>query len=200
MAAQLFLIAPPDAEAGAFAAALRPLLMATEVAALLLLRGARSLDAFEACVRATTPIAQAAGCAVLIEGDAAHARALGVDGVHLTGPVPAIKAAIAALKPDMIVGVGGVETRHEAMTRGELNVDYVMFGPLSGAIAPELRELAGWWAQTMEVPSVLSDPEATEDTADDQGCEFLALSSSIWRADDPAATLALIAQRLEAGQ
>src|SRR4051812_19491825 len=104
MAAQLFLIAPTDANPGAFAEALKTLLATTEVAALLVPRGDRSLEAFEAAVRVATPLAQAAGCAVLIEGDAAHARALGVDGVHINGPVPAIKAAITALKPDLIVG------------------------------------------------------------------------------------------------
>src|SRR5664279_3473108 len=155
MTAQLFLISPPDAEPGGFASALKTLLTTTEVAALLVPRGDRPFEAFEACVRAATEVAHAAGCAVLIEGDAAHAKALGVDGVHIAGPVPAIKAAIAALKPDMIVGVGGIETRHDAMTRGELNIDYIMFGPFSGAIAPDLRDLAGWWAETMEVPSVL---------------------------------------------
>lgn len=196
MAAQLFLIAPPNAEPGGFAAALKALLATTEVAALLVPRGDRSLEAFEACVRAATPIAQAAGCAVLIEGDAAHAKALGVDGVHIAGPVPAIKAAIAALKPDLIVGVGGVETRHEAMTRGELDIDYIMFGPFSGAIAPDLREIAGWWAETMEVPSVLSDPEAIGETANDEGCEFLALSTSIWQAPDPETAIAGILRRL----
>jgi thiamine-phosphate pyrophosphorylase len=133
---------------------------------------------------------------VLIEGDAAHAKALGVDGVHIAGPVPAIKAAIAALKPDLIVGVGGVETRHEAMTRGELDIDYIMFGPFSGAIAPDLREIAGWWAETMEVPSVLSDPEAISETANDEGCEFLALSTSIWQAPDPETAIAGILRRL----
>lgn len=196
MAAQLFLIAPPNAEPGGFAAALKALLATTEVAALLVPRGDRPLEAFEACVRAATPIAQAAGCAVLIEGDAAHAKALGVDGVHIAGPVPAIKAAIAALKPDLIVGVGGVETRHEAMTRGELDIDYIMFGPFSGAIAPDLREMAGWWAETMEVPSVLSDPEAMSETASDEGCEFLALSTSIWQAADPESAIAGILRRL----
>ena len=196
MAAQLFLIAPPDAEPGGFALGLKALLATTEVAALLMPRGDRPLATFEACVRAATPIAQAAGCAILIEGDAAHAKALGVDGVHIAGPVPAIKAAIAALKPDMIVGVGGIETRHEAMMRGELNIDYIMFGPLSGAIAPDARELAGWWAETMEVPSVLSDPEAIGETASDEGCEFLALSTSIWQAADPQTAVADILKRL----
>jgi thiamine-phosphate pyrophosphorylase len=196
MAAQLFLIAPPSAEPRAFALALKALLTTTEVAALLVPRGDRPLEAFEACVRAAAPIAQAAGCAVLIEGDAAHAKALGVDGVHIEGPVPAIKAAIATLKPDMIVGVGGIATRHDAMTRGELNIDYIMFGPLSGATAPEMRELAGWWAETMEIPSVLSDPEAVGATANNEGCEFLALSTSIWQAPDPSNAVADIVRKL----
>jgi thiamine-phosphate pyrophosphorylase len=82
------------------------------------------------------------------------------------------------------------------MDRGELSPDYILFGPLSGASSPADRELAGWWAETMEIPGVFSDPAATAATADAAGCEFLALSESLWSAADPPAVLAAIAARL----
>ena len=56
--------------------------------------------------------------------------------------------------------------------------------------------MAGWWAETMEVPSVLSDPEAMSETASDEGCEFMALSTSIWQAADPESAIAGILRRL----
>jgi thiamine-phosphate pyrophosphorylase len=197
MSAELYLIAPPDAEATAFGALLRPVLALNLVRALLLPRGGRAEPEYRHFVTEIAPIAQEAGCAVLIEGEPRLARALGVDGVHVEGSLAELRAAIAALKPDLIVGTGGVMSRHDAMTRGELDPDYIMFGPLSGAIGPAAREMAGWWAQAMVVPSVLSDPEATAATANAEGCEFFAASASVWEADDPAAALAAIATALE---
>ena len=196
MATDLYLIAPPDAETSAFAATLVRLLAAADVAALLLPRGARSDAAYAAFVREINTIGQEAGAAVLIEGDPRLAIDLGVDGVHVEGPAAAVKAAMAVVKPDLIVGAGAVLSRHDAMLKGELGPDYIMFGPLSDDTGAETRDMAGWWAETMEVPSVLSDPAATAATADAGGCEFLALSTSLWQAPDPAAELAAIAARL----
>jgi len=197
MATEIYLIAPPDAQAGPFGEILKAVVGEISVAALLLPRGGRPEAVYRAFVSEIGFIAQEAGCAVLIDGEPALARALGVDGLHVEGPTGSAKAAMAALKPDMIVGGGGVSNRDEAMTKGELGLDYIMFGPLSGAIAADIRELAGWWAEAMEIPSVLSDPEATPETADANGCEFLALGESVWRAADPAAAIAAIATRLE---
>jgi thiamine-phosphate pyrophosphorylase len=61
------------------------------------------------------------------------------------------------------------------MRQGELGIDYILFGPLSGSISPEAREMAQWWAQTMEIPSVLSDPGASTQSYDAAGCEFIGL-------------------------
>jgi thiamine-phosphate pyrophosphorylase len=197
MIAQLYLIAPPDADAKSFPQLLASILARTYVAALLLPRGNRGDADYRKLVTGALAIGQAAGCAVLIEGTPALVRTLGADGLHVGDDLESVPAAVAALKPDLIVGVGGVANRDDAMTAGELGVDYIMFGPFSGAIAPGVRELAGWWAETMEIPSVLSDPEATAETADANGCEFLALSGSVWGAGDPVAMIAAIADRLE---
>src|SRR5690606_27400602 len=111
-------------------------------------------------------------------------------GVHVaTGGTKAIRAAIAALKPNGIVGVGGVRSRHDAMSFGELDVDYVMYGPLGGDIDPQAVKLAQWWAETFEVPAVHSVPTAATPADDMTGAEFLALSDSIWHSADPAAAL-----------
>ena len=198
MTPELYLIAPPDADAERLAASLPQLLEAAPIAALLLRRGERSLGDYEALVRRVAPLAQEAGTAVLIEGEPKLAVALGVDGLHVEGSAADLKAAMGALKPDLIVGAGGIGSRHEAMSKGELGPDYIMFGPFSGAMAPETRELAGWWSEAIEIPSVLSDPEATPETADAAGCEFLALGESVFEAADPADRVASIAAALEA--
>jgi len=196
MVPELYLIAPVDVEADGFAALLQRLLADVTISALLLPRGSRGENAYRSFVKAVAPVAQAAGCAVLIEGEPGLVRTLGADGLHVSGSVGAVQAALSVLKPDFIVGAATDGTRDDAMGKGELGLDYIMFGPISGDIAPETRELAGWWAETMEIPGILCDPEASATTADAAGCEFLALSDSVWRAPDPQAAVVAIAARL----
>lgn len=176
MTPDVYLIAPPDADAALLADRLPAALTIPRAAALLLPRGVRDESSYAGIIRAVTPLAQAANLAVLVEGEPAMVHELGVDGLHVTGGVRAVREAIEALKPDHIVGAGDVRSRHDAMQKGEAGVDYIMFGPISGSIGPEQLELARWWAETMEIPSVLSDPEATEATQDAAGCEFIGLN------------------------
>jgi thiamine-phosphate pyrophosphorylase len=61
--------------------------------------------------------------------------------------------------------------------------------------------MARWWAEIMDVPSVLSDPAATAETATSEGAEFIALSDSLWSAPEGVtARLGAIAKALEAKQ
>lgn len=198
MTAQIFLIADPDADATSCMRLLDEALAAAPVAALLLPRGQRSEGSYKSLVKSVTPRAQAAGVAVLIEGDPGLVRMLGVDGIHVEGDVGDVKAATAALKPDYIVGAGRIASRHDAMSKGELGPDYVFFGPLSGPRDPEQREMARWWAEIMEVPSVLSDPAATAESATAEGSDFIGLGESVWKAPEGvSARLEAIARALE---
>jgi thiamine-phosphate pyrophosphorylase len=175
MSAELFLIVPPDLPADRVLAALGPALTANPPSALLLQRGELAENAYKALVKAVAPVAQKAGAAVLIEGEPGLVRMLGVDGLHVSGGIKAVREAVSALKPNMIVGVGDIGTRHDAMQKAELDIDYILFGPLSGAISEPERELAQWWAETMEIPSVLSDPSGTIERHDAGGSEFIGL-------------------------
>ena len=199
MTAQIFLIASPDVDATSCSRMLDEALAAAPVAALLLPRGKRSDGGYKTLVKAVTPRAQAAGVAVLIEGDPGLVRMLGVDAVHVEGGIDEVRAATEALKPDFIVGAGQIVSRHDAMSKGELGPDYIFFGPLSGARDPEQRDLARWWAEIMEVPSVLSDPAATAETASSEGSEFIGLGDSVWAAPEGVtARIEAIAKALEA--
>jgi thiamine-phosphate pyrophosphorylase len=182
MTAEIYLIAPADAAAAPLPAGLEAALTAPGVAALLLPRGNRAENAYKDFVKAIAPHAQAAGVAVLIEGEPGLVRMLGADGLHVTGGAAAVREAVDRLKPDLIVGVGGVRSRDDAMQQAELGVDYILFGPLSGPIPQPQRELARWWAETMEIPSVLSDPEATPQDFAAEGCEFIGLGTAAWEA------------------
>ncbi len=178
MTAELFLIAPPGATPEPINAAIRTVAARTEIAALLLPRRDLAENAYKSLVRTVVPVAQAAGIAVLIEGEPGLVRTLGADGLHVTGGIAAVREAVAALKPDLIVGAVAVETRDDAMLKGEAGIDYILFGPLSGAISESQREMARWWAETMEIPSVLSDPGAGIERYDAEGCEFVGLPLS----------------------
>lgn len=193
MSPQIYLITPADPDPAGFARALMAALTGPEVAALLVRRGTLDDAAYRALAESVVQVGQAAGAAVLLEDDVDLVRRSGADGVHVTtGGAKAIRAAVAALKPDGIVGAGNVRTRHDAMSFGELDVDYVFFGPVGGPHDPEAAELAAWWAETFEVPAVLSLPDARPDDSLPRTVEFIALSDSVWSAPRPAELLAQI--------
>lgn len=176
MSAQLFLIVPPNAAPAETLAALERIAATTEIPALLLRRGEMAENAYKTMVKAIAPGAQALGAAVMIEGEPGLVRLLGADGLHVSGGVKAVRDAVAALKPNLIVGAGDIGSRHDAMQKGELDIDYILFGPLSGDISEPERDLARWWAETMQVPSVLSDPKAGLVGYDAGASEFIGLN------------------------
>ena len=196
MAAQLFIVTPASADPEVFPQTLMAVLAAAQVSAILVQRGERSDADYARLASAIINVGQGAGCAVLVEEDPALAKRLGADGVHVTSGVPAVLAAVKALKPALIVGAGNVHGRHDAMTMGEMDVDYVFFGPLAGASDADANELALWWAETFEIPAVLSDPAATPAMAQSLDVEFIALSASLWT-DQPAAAAAQFATAME---
>jgi thiamine-phosphate pyrophosphorylase len=198
MTAQIFLVAPAEADAPTCILKLDEALSAAPVAAMLIPRGQRSESSYKSLVKAVVGRAQAAGVAVLVEGDPGLVRMLGADGLHVEGGVNEVKAATQALKPDFIVGAGRIASRHDAMSKGELGPDYIFFGPLSGTGDPEQREMARWWTEIMEVPSVLSDPAATPESATAEGGEFIGLGESLWSAPEGVtARLSAIVKALE---
>lgn len=197
MVPQLYLITPANPDPAKLAPTLMAILNAAEVSAVLVQRGAADDASYAKRAQDIINIGQGAGCAVLLENDAALARRLGADGIHVSHGADAVADAIETLKPNFIVGGASPATRDDAMTLGEMNVDYVFFGPIDGESDAEAEELAEWWAATFEVPAVLSDPSAQPDTVDAKGAEFLALSTSIWSAADPAKAIHAIAAALK---
>lgn len=192
MAPLLYLITPSDPDLAQFPRLLMAVLSGPEVSALLVQRGTLDDAAYAALSERAIQIGQAAGAAVLLEDDVALARNLKADGVHVTkGGVKAIREAVAALKPEGIVGVGNIGSRHDAMSFGELDVDYLMFGPLGGKPDPQAAALAEWWAETFEIPAVHSIPDADPALLSASLTEFVGLSDCVWTKSDPAEALKL---------
>ncbi len=199
--ARLYLVTPALADPQDAAALLGPALAATEVAAVLLRLAAADERTLINRIKEIAPFVQGRGAALLVEGHAGLAARAGADGAHLTG-LAAVEEAIDALKPERIVGAGGLTTRHDAMLAAEAGADYVMFGePEAGGNRPSLaaiRERVEWWAEVFEVPCV-----AYAATLDEIGelaaAEFIALAPAVL-ADPrgPAAAVADAAARLTA--
>jgi len=139
---------------------------------------------------------QGKDAALLIEGHVEIVACAGADGAHVTG-ITSFEAAIERLKPDRIVGVGGLVTRHDAMVAAEAGADYVMFGePGAAGERPGLaavEERVAWWAEVFEAPCVAYAASLDEVTPlVKAGADFIALGDWLWR--DPETIAAIIAR------
>lgn len=166
------------------AIAAEAVLRAHPVAAVLL-RGAA------APARSAVAALQKTGAAVLLDTTAEAVRATGADGLHATGP-DAARAACGLLKPDLIVGAGGLATRHDAMIAGEAGADYVLFGePQPDATRPALAavlERIAWWQSIFAPPCV--GYAATHDEITllaRAGADFILLARALWPNGIPTA-------------
>jgi thiamine-phosphate pyrophosphorylase len=197
MIPQFYLITPPIADALAFRTALEPVL-AIGAIDVVLARFAATTD-LERKGPATSlkSLVQEAGVAMLIDlpEDARLVARLGLDGAHVITPGAGLETAIAGLKPERIVGIGGLKARHDAMEAGEKDIDYVMFGEprADGTVPPvsQTVERAEWWATIFTMPCVAYAENLEAITAlAATGCEFIALGPWVFEAADPAETVA----------
>jgi thiamine-phosphate pyrophosphorylase len=100
------------------------------------------------------------------------------------------------MKPDRIVGVGGLYSRHDAMVAGEAGADYVMFGePDAAGVIPShsaVIERVSWWSEVFVLPCVgyASSLALVQETAD-ANPDFILLDDAIWK-DPRGARAALL--------
>jgi thiamine-phosphate pyrophosphorylase len=124
---------------------------------------------------------------VLIEGAPDLVGKSGADGIHTLGEAQAAEAA-PRFKSEKILGAGGLRTRDAAMTAGELNADYVLFGdPGKGGEAPPLDavlERLDWWSEIFMTPCV-GQAEALDAVGPIAAtdADFIALGSFVWTHD-----------------
>jgi thiamine-phosphate pyrophosphorylase len=140
--------------------------------------------------------AQAGGAAALVpyDADTRLVGRAGLDGVQVQG-LDRLDEALAALRPDRIVGVGGLASRDDAMTAGEKEPDYVSIGEpaADGFVRPlDWRiERAQWWAELFTLPCAVY-VAAREEIAPlaQTGADVLTFGPWLWEADDALAVLA----------
>src|ERR1700692_2451002 len=195
----LYLATPVVDDPQPLTASLPGLLAGADVAAVLVRLKPTDQRTMISRIKALAPAVQDSGATLLLDGHVELVARAGADGAHLTG-FAAVEDALPTLKPDRIMGVGCLSTRHDSMAAGEAGADYVLFGepdakgqrPSVEAIAERLQ----WWAELFEPPCVgfaASREEAYEFAA--SGSDFVLVGDFIW-ADPRGAATAL----MEVGQ
>jgi thiamine-phosphate pyrophosphorylase len=190
-ACRLCLVAPEIVDAATFPGQLTAALKGGDVAALIL----TSPD--EQLAKALVRIAQDREVAALVLDDTRLAGRAHADGIHIETGMGDLKIALEKLRGRSIVGAGGLKSRHEAMTAGEVEPDYLFFGRLVGdnapAIFPKALDLARWWSGLFEIPAMVmggSDLASVTEAAA-AGIEFVALRSAVWEhPEGPSAAVA----------
>ena len=194
-APRLYLATPPVADPSEIVSALPDLLAAVDVAAVLLRLAPADERSMIQRAKAVAPIVQNAGAALLIDEHFELAARSGADGANIAN-IDALEDALSTLKPDRILGIGGLNTRHDAMTAGEAGVDYVLFGepdksgerPSSEAIFERLQ----WWSEIFEPPCVGFAASLKEaGLFAEAGADFILVGDFIWQ-DSRGARAALI--------
>lgn len=201
---RLYLATPVVDDAAALASRLPDVLAGADVAAVLFRLTESDPRTLLGRIKTLAPVVQNAGAALLLDGHADLVARGGADGAHLTG-LEAMQETLPSLKPDRIVGCGGLHTRHDAMVAGEAGADYVLFGepdahgerPSPEAVAERLK----WWAELFEPPCVgyaASRDEVRAFAA--AGADFVLVADMIWSDQaGPAAALAGVAAALKDG-
>ncbi|MCC6982720.1 MAG: thiamine phosphate synthase [Bauldia sp.] len=190
-ACRLCLVAPPAIDAATFPDRLAVALGGGDVAALIL------TGSDERLLKPLVRLAQDAEVAALVVDDTRLGGRTQADGIHIETGMGELKLALEKLRGRGIVGAGNLRSRHEAMTAGEVEPDYVFFGRLDGdtapGIFPKALELAAWWSGLFEIPAMVMGGGALASVAEAAaaGIEFVALRSAVWdHPDGPGAAVA----------
>ena len=205
----LYLFSPLIERAEDIAPALTAALGAADVACVFLRLAAMGESEGARVASKLAPIVQARGAAALFADPRIAGRA-NADGVHVFGQgeplLAALEDAIASMKPQRIVGAGGLRTRHDAMSAGELDIDYVSFGdPSPDGWSPDIEfivERVGWWSGIFNVPCVGFAPALADvERIAMAGADFVALGDCVWSDPrGPAAAMAEAAVLARAGR
>jgi len=133
--------------------------------------------------------------ACLVNDDAALAKKIGADGVHIAADRAAYVRARALLGEAATIGAYCGSMRHDAMELAEIGADYVAFGPNLTEVATERDERAeiiAWWSEIFVIPCIAWDVSSATEAAAlaDLGADFVAVPHSLWQQDDALARVA----------
>ncbi|MEM7122849.1 MAG: thiamine phosphate synthase [Pseudomonadota bacterium] len=181
---RLYLITPATIEPAGFAASLDSVLDAGDIACLRLECDGDD-DTIKRTADALVPVCRAHDVALLLTDRPHLVAPTGADGVHMTQALDGVRDELPA---DTILGAGCGLSRHDALVAGDLESDYVSFGPAGS----DARDIIRWWNQMVVLPSVAEGVATLQDAAAmaEAGADFLALSEAVWdHPDGPAAAV-----------
>lgn len=165
-----------------------------DIASAILWLGGLAEDDFQRMCEVVVPHGQAAGIAMIVAGDTRIARRVGADGIHFEDRAELALQVDRA--DDLILGAGGMKTRHEALEIGEMRPDYILFGRpgYDSRPDPHPRNLAlgEWWSEVVEIPCIVLAGSQMESirAAALTGAEFVAVSAAVFaHPDGPAAAV-----------
>ncbi len=198
---QIYLITPSEIELSSFPDCLAACLDAVPVACVRLSMASRDEARIGKMADALREVTHARDVALVIDSHLMLVERLGLDGVHLTDAARSVKAARKALGDDAIIGTFCAASRHDGLTAGELGADYVSFGPVGVSSLGDGRradlELFAWWSDMVEVPVVAEGAlDADLIRTLTPITDFFGMGDEIWRSDDAAATLTVLAKAM----
>lgn len=189
---RLYLVTPPTLPPN-FADTLAAALDAGDVASLQLRLKDVSADTVKRAVEELMPVAHARDVAFLLNDDAILAAQLGCDGAHL-GQSDGDHAGARMLLDGRILGITCHDSRHLAMSAGELGADYVAFGAFFPTTTKATGHVADtgllrWWGEVMTVPTVAIGGITAGNCAPlvEAGADFLAVVGAVWAHPEGAA-------------
>lgn len=165
------------------------------VRALLVQQGKNNDGDYQKILTSLIAVSQPKNCAILLQDHLQLVKKTGADGVHISSDHADFLSAIANLKPHFIVGAGNIKTRHAAMLAAEAGADYICFGDLDGTGMASDLELAQWFSELFQTPSMVFDqqtdlPEEGQDwPAFQKSVEFIGLGENLWNNKQPGEAL-----------
>ncbi|MEL6913023.1 MAG: thiamine phosphate synthase [Pseudomonadota bacterium] len=198
---QIYLVSPPEIELSRFPKLLNACLEAAPVACFRLALSSKDENTLSKAGDACREVCHGRDVAIVIDSHVQLAARLGLDGVHLPDGSKSVRKARKTLGPDAIVGSFCGHSRHDGMTAGEADADYVCFGPAAptalGDGAHAERALFEWWSEMIEVPVVAEGALGEVEIAGlVPFVDFFALGPEIWGAEDPPRALSAVSDRL----
>lgn len=195
---RLYIISPPEIQdLDTFASDLDAALAAGDVACFQLRLKGVDEDVIVRAAETLMPICHEHEVAFLLNDDAALAKQIDADGVHLGQDDGSAKEARELLGEDASIGVTCHDSLHLAFSAGEAGADYVAFGAFFDTVTKDAKtkaslEVLKTWDEVTELSSVAIGgvtPENCRSLAD-AGAHFVAASNAIWaHPDGPAAAV-----------
>ena len=184
---RLFLITPPIIEIDSFATLLDDTLRSRDVSILLFASNSINSNNMLSNYKQIQQIAHQHNISVIVHNNLNFAKESFADGVQVD-ELDLLVQLQAKKEPKSfeIIGATGIESKHDAMVKGETQIDYIFFGnvsaPKSEDSQPSVLQLSEWWAENFAIPGVALAGQNLESikAVAATGIDFVAVCNAIW--------------------